>query len=126
MSEHIDTARRVYERAHEVARIWARTRSGDFYMDVSNLEFDWRSNLIRFYERPIGGGILPRTERSVPISFIDAANHLIEEDAKARKMVETTAAIEKSNRINELRNHPAVLELGRLGYRMEVAPPLFL
>ncbi len=125
MTEHLEITRRVYERAHEVARIWARVRSGDCHMSVSDLEFDWRDGLIRFNDRPSGGGVWPRIKWSVPVSFIDTADSLIKEDARVRREVETAASIEKSNRINELRNHPAVLELGRLGYRMEVAPTLF-
>lgn len=126
MSPDILIAQSVYDRAHAAALLWARTRSGDCHMGVSDLEFDWRNSLIRFNDRPSGGGVAMRTKWSIPLSFVDEDSATIAADAKTRRDVETAEAIKKSDRVNELRNSAPVLELGRLGYVMEPYQPRFI
>lgn len=122
-----ESAQRFYEKAHHVARIWARARSGDFYMGIQNIEMDWRQSLIYFHESPSGGGVfMGRIRWSIPMSFLDELESVIMTDAKTRREVETAAAIAKQERIDRLRNSDVVHELQQLGYRLEAVPSFWL
>lgn len=114
----LEITKNVLDKAMDIALKWVRCRPGAQYSNVDEVFLNWKKQTIDFAERisPSGIGQYPR--HSIPISYIED-DFTVTKDSLAIYNVGVEKSIAQSKRAEELKRSDVVIELGKLGYRVE-------